>query len=178
MHKINVIGTSGSGKTTFSRQLAAILGYPYLEMDLIYWKPQWQEPSDDEFFAALRHKLVQPTWVLDGNYNRTAATKWKDVDTIIWIDYSFSRTLYQAITRAIKRTLSGKELWPETGNKESFRKSFMSSDSIILWTIKTYSKNRDRYLAIMNDKRYQHINFIQIRSPSEAHQFLERYSNK
>ncbi|HDY8086621.1 TPA: (d)CMP kinase, partial [Vibrio vulnificus] len=35
MKRINVIGTSGSGKSTFSRQLASKLKYPYLEMDAI-----------------------------------------------------------------------------------------------------------------------------------------------
>ena len=38
-------------------------------------------------------------WVLDGNYTRTTSIKWKEVDMVIWIDYSFLRTLFQAIHR-------------------------------------------------------------------------------
>lgn len=53
MKRINVVGTSGSGKSTFSQMLAETLEYPHLEMDAIYWKPNWQESSDDEFFTNL-----------------------------------------------------------------------------------------------------------------------------
>lgn len=35
--KINVVGTSGSGKSTFSRRLAAQLAIPYIEMDALFW---------------------------------------------------------------------------------------------------------------------------------------------
>ena len=53
MKKINVVGTSGSGKSTVSKLLAAKLNYPYIEMDAVYWKADWQEPSDEEFIAKL-----------------------------------------------------------------------------------------------------------------------------
>ena len=41
--KINVVGTSGSGKSTLARQLAERLDVPYIEMDRLYWRPEWQE---------------------------------------------------------------------------------------------------------------------------------------
>jgi len=33
IERINVIGASGSGKSTVGRQLAALLGLPYIELD-------------------------------------------------------------------------------------------------------------------------------------------------
>jgi hypothetical protein len=74
--------------------------------------------------------------VLDGNYNRSRPVKWRDVDLVVWVDYSFARTLRQAVWRAISRASRGQELWPGTGNCESFRRAFFSRDSIILWTSK------------------------------------------
>lgn len=177
MQRINVIGTSGSGKSTFSRRLAQTLGYPHLELDAIYWKPNWQEPDDDELFAALEQALAAPTWVLDGNYKRTTPVKWARVDTVIWLDYSFSLTMYRAITRAIKRSLSKKELWPGTGNVETFRKAFFSRDSIILWTMKTYRSNRRKYMAMLGDARYSHLQFVHIRSPKMARRYLNQISH-
>jgi gluconate kinase len=41
---------SGSGKTTFSRQLAAALDAPYIEMDALFWKPEWTESTDPELY--------------------------------------------------------------------------------------------------------------------------------
>ncbi|CAM3535932.1 topology modulation protein [Vibrio aerogenes CECT 7868] len=152
MNRVNVVGTSGSGKSTFSQQLAAKLGSPCLEMDALYWKPDWGEPDDDELFAKLQVALEATTsWVLDGNYTRTIPIKWATTDTVIWLDYSFSRTLFQAVRRAFRRSLSGEELWPGTGNVETFRKSFFSTDSIILWTLKTYRRNRLKYEKMIAD---------------------------
>ncbi len=48
--KINVIGTSGSGKSTFSCALAQKLAIPYIELDSLFWKPSWSGSSDAEFF--------------------------------------------------------------------------------------------------------------------------------
>ncbi|MGL6316461.1 adenylate kinase [Vibrio sp. WXL103] len=173
MKRINVVGTSGSGKSTFSRQLASSLGYQYIEMDAIFWKPNWQEPTDEEFFSALEGKLASDTWVLDGNYNRTGSVKWSRVDTVIWIDYSFARTIYQAVKRALVRSINQQELWENTGNVESFKKSFFSKDSIILWTLKTYKSNRARYQRLLANADYGHIKFVRITSPKEARAYIK-----
>ena len=173
MKKINVVGTSGSGKSTFSRRLAAKLSYPYLEMDAMFWKPNWEESSDEEFFAKLKGSLSQERWVLDGNYNRTVVIKWADVDYVIWIDYPFSRTVYQAVKRALFRSMTKTELWDKTGNIETFSKSFFSRDSVILWTLKTYNRNRVRYTEMFNDPKYSHIKFVRLESPKMAKKFID-----
>ena len=172
MNRINVVGTSGSGKSTFSRQLSALLKYPYLEMDSMFWKPNWTESSDKEFFEVLETALCAEKWVLDGNYTRTAPIKLAKLDTVIWIDYSFPRTIYQAFKRAFIRSLTKQELWKNTGNVESFKKSFFSKDSVLLWTLKTFKVNRARYSNMFNDPQYKHINFIRITSPKMAKAFL------
>lgn len=129
--KINIIGTSGSGKSTFGRRIAEALAIPYIEMDRLYWRANWQGTPDDEFLATLEKALAaSPDWVLDGNYNRTRDVKWRDVDLVVWIDRGFIRTLWQAVTRASRRAWHKQELWPGTGNRESFRRSFLSKDSI------------------------------------------------
>lgn len=172
MNRINVVGTSGSGKSTFSALLARELKCPHIEMDQLFWKSNWQESSDEEFFSRLEERLTLERWVLDGNYNRTRDIKWRNVDTVVWVDYSLWRTIFHAVTRALKRSIAGKELWPNTGNKETLKKSFFSKDSIILWTLKTYHSNRDRYVSDMEDPRYQHIRFVRLTTPAQARRFL------
>ena len=172
--KINVVGTSGSGKSTFARRLADTLGVPYIELDRLYWRANWQGTPDAAFMTRIAETLraAPDGWVLDGNYNRTREVKWREVDTIIWLDYGFGRTLYQAVKRAIARALSQQELWPGTGNRESLRQSFFSRESIVWWTIKTWRSNRRRYQADMTNPLFSHLHFVRLRSPAEARNYL------
>lgn len=169
--KINVIGTTASGKSTFGRELATKIDVPYIEMDAVFWGPNWQQPSDNVFFENLESAISSPHWVLDGNYSRTTDIKWKNIDTVIWLDYSFARTLYQSVSRAINRAYLKTELWPNTGNYESFGR-MISKDSIIWWCIKNYSKNRKRYLKVMNNPDYSHIEFVHLRTPQQAKEYI------
>jgi adenylate kinase family enzyme len=177
LRRINVIGTSGAGKSTFSKRLAEVLNYPYIEMDKIFWEPNWKWPSDEKFFSKLKSSLNQETWVLDGNYTRSVPIKWEQVDLIIWLDYSFPRTLIQAVKRAIIRSLTKEELWEGTENRESFTKSFLSKESIIWWTITTHKKNRLKYESYLMDPAFSHLKFIRLRSHAEAENFLKTLSH-
>jgi adenylate kinase family enzyme len=152
--RINVIGTSGSGKSTFSRQLAELLGVPYFEMDQLFWKPDWRQSSDEELLAKVAEATSGQAWVLDGNYTRTIPQKWKAVELVIWLDLSFPRTITRVTKRAISRSLTQQELWPGTGNRESLRKGFLSSDSVIWWAISTHKKNRNTYSTIFHSTAY------------------------
>ena len=161
--KINVVGTSGSGKTSFSRVLSELTEIKHIEIDRIFWGANWYWPPDEEFFENLS----------DGNYSRSIPIKWKDVEMIIWLDYSFIRTLFQAVGRAFNRALSKEELWPGTGNRESFRGSFFSKDSIILWTVKTHKKVKKKYLHYVKSDDYSHVKFVRLRSRADALDFLK-----
>lgn len=173
MKRINVIGTSGSGKSTFSRKLAGTLGYPCIEMDRIYWRPNWEEADDETFLAELQNSICGESWVLDGNYSKTQPVKWKSVDTVIWLDYGFLRTFYQVVCRSIERAVTKTELWPGTGNRESFRRTFFSRDSIVLWMLTSYRKNKKRYANLIAGNEYPHVKFIRISSPKQAREFVK-----
>lgn len=170
--RINVVGASGSGKSTFAKRLAARLDQPLIEMDALFWQPNWAEPPDEEFFARLRSALAQPRWVLDGNYDRTVPIKWQDVTAVVWLDYSLPRTLLQGVKRALIRAWTRAELWPGTGNRESFRLTFFSRKSVLLWSLRSHGRLRKRYGARMMDPAYAHIAFIRLRSPADARAFL------
>lgn len=170
---INVIGTSGSGKTTFSRKLSEILNIAHIEMDKLFWKPNWTMPDDDEFFLKLKNELDAGKWILDGNYKRTTSIKWQTTEVVIWLDYGFCRTFFQSFKRSINRSITKKELWEDTGNRESFTRTFFDKESILLWVIKTHRKSRKKYELAMSDKKYSGIKFIRLKSPADAEQFLK-----
>lgn len=161
-----------------SKRLCEILGHSYVEMDQLFWEPNWKFPLEEKFFEKLRAALDQEHWILDGNYTRTIPIKWERVEMVVWLDYSFSRTLTQAIKRALWRSMTKIELWPGTGNRESFRKSFFSRDSIIWWTITTHKKVRVKYEKCMADPKFAHIKFVRLRNHEEAENFLNEMKKK
>lgn len=167
--RINVVGTSGSGKSTFAKALANKLNYNYVEMDAIWWKENWQNISEQEFLLRLEEVLNYSAWVLDGNYTITTSVKWKNVQMVIWLDLPFYTTLYRAIKRAMVRAITKQEIWH--GNTETWGKLF-SKDSIVWWTITTYKKNVLKYEAIMKEPQFAHIQFVRLRSSKQVHKFL------
>lgn len=174
--RINVIGTSGSGKSTFSKQLSDITGYPHIQIDALFWKPNWEPSDDQEFLPLLESTLEQESWILDGNYQKTAPVKWKNVEAVIWLDYSYPLTFYRILKRTIKRSFTREKLWG-TNNREQFMKGFFSRESIIWWMMKTHSPYRKEYSLIMEVPEYAHIHFIRLKSPKEAQQFLDDLRN-
>lgn len=172
--RVNVVGASGSGKTTFARKLAAVLGHPLVEMDQLFWDKNWKNHPDDVFFARIEESLKGDRWIIDGNYDRTWRIKWKSATAVVWLDYSFTRNLFQSVRRAVVRAITREELWPGTGNRESFLRMFSKKDSIILWMIQTHSRIRERYSARAGDPAFKHIHFVRLRSPREAEEFLAK----
>jgi len=175
MKRINVVGISGSGKSTFSKALAEALRIPYVQMDQLFWKKNWEESSDEEFVAKIREVVSSDAWVLDGNYHgRTHSIKWERADMVVWLDYGFITTFVQLLKRSIVRAATGEELWPNTGNRESFRKTFLDRSSILLWFFRFYKLNQRRYSSAMHSNQFSNTPFIRIESRKQASLFLER----
>ncbi len=170
--RINVVGTSGSGKSTFGRQLAELLNLPFYEIDAIYWKPNWQQASDHELIEGVAKMTSQDRWVLDGNYSKTLPDKWRRVQLVVWLDLPFARTVCRVTCRTVRRIIARDEIWPGTGNCESFGKSFLSPDSVIWWAITTHRKNRKAYRDLMASSDYSHVEFVRLRSPRSVAKFL------
>ena len=53
MKRIIVIGGNGSGKTTFSLELAKKLKIPLIHLDQYFWKGNWENMSNNEFDSFL-----------------------------------------------------------------------------------------------------------------------------
>lgn len=170
--RVNVIGSSGSGKSTFARRLAELLASPYVELDALHWLPDWQEAADAEFSAKIAAAVSGERWVLDGNYSRCNELKWARVQTVIWLDYGFGLTLGRLLQRSLRRGLSAQELWPNTGNRESLWRLF-GRESMVLWLLKSYRPHRQRFSGYVRDPSLAHIRFVQLRSPRAAERFLD-----
>lgn len=170
--RINVVGTCGSGKTTVAKSLAGLLDVPRVELDALFWRPGWGEASDAELRAAVSEAAAGDAWVIDGNYSRVRDLIWPRADTVVWLDYPFSRVFGQLLKRTIRRAVLREPLWQ--GNRESLRKSLLSRESILLWAVKTHRRRRSQYRRLLADPQYGHLKVIRLRSPREAERWLRR----
>src|ERR1700759_4835391 len=68
MQRILVMGSSGSGKSTFAQRLSAITDIPMVSVDALFWRPGWVEPDRAEFRGLLAEAAPPPGWIMDGNY--------------------------------------------------------------------------------------------------------------
>ncbi|MBN1922322.1 MAG: adenylate kinase [Anaerolineae bacterium] len=170
MQRVNVIGTSGSGKTTMAYRLAQQLDIPHIEMDALFWGPNWTPVPEEVFRQRVAEALSGPAWVIDGNYSRLRTSIWERADTVIWLDYPLAVIMTQLMRRTLRRSMSREELW--NGNRESLRKSFFSRDSILLWALQTYGRRRQQYPALFRQPEYTHLTFIRLRSPKASAKWL------
>ena len=166
MERVIVVGTSCSGKTTLAQQISRALGAPHIELDAIHWKPNWQERPAEEFRQLVSEAAAGEEWVMDGNYSAGRDIVWGRATTIIWLNYPFRVVLWRALYRTTKRVINREELF--SGNRESFRQSFLSRDSIILWVLRTYRRRRREYRRVLDGGTFPHLRVIELRKPAEA----------
>ena len=72
--------------------------------------------------------------------------------------------------RSLLRSIKNEELWH--GNKETVWKHLFTRDSMILWTIRTFHKNREKYEELFGKDEYSHIKFVRLCTRKEVKDFL------
>ena len=83
MDKVMVVGSFGSGKSTFSRQLSKILKVHVYHLDMYFWKPNWQMMRYDEQIKIHKQLIQNNKWIIDGNDSSLFDEKINEADTII-----------------------------------------------------------------------------------------------
>lgn len=166
-----MVGTSGVGKTTLAARLSELTGAPHVELDALNWGPDWTERPRADFRADLAALIAGEAWVICGNYSRTRPMIMERVNVMIWLDYPRWRVTWQVLRRSIERAWTKRELW--AGNRESFRLTFFSRDSIIWWSVKHFANNRRKYRALFAELEHRpEIETVHLRSPSGTRRWL------
>ena len=88
----------------------------------------------------------------------------------VWLNYPFRVVLWRCLCRTIRRAITREELF--SGNRESFRKSFLSRDSIILWAVTSHRRVWREYRRIFDDGDFPHLRVIELREPAQARALL------
>jgi adenylate kinase family enzyme len=168
--RVVVVGTTCCGKTTFARRLAKALGVPHVELDALYWLPEWTPRQESEFRTLVRDALAGDRWVIDGNYGRLQDLIFNRATTLIWLNYSFPCVLFRGLKRTINRVLTGEAVY--AGNRESFRRAFLSKDSILWWLVTTHHRRCRRYRLIFCGSTHGNLEKLEFRRPTASERYL------
>jgi adenylate kinase family enzyme len=168
--RISIVGTSGSGKTTLAKALAAELGLPRIELDAINWQAGWRDLNGHdaaEFARRTAAATAADDWVCDGNYSVVRPIVWARATHLVWLDYSRWVIMPRVLRRSALRALDGRELWPGTGNRESWRR-WLDADHPIRWAWDSWPRNREKYGRLIDGEETAHMEVFQLRHPREA----------
>lgn len=97
--KIVIIGCSGAGKSTLAVALGKRLDIPVIHLDKMWWLPDWQHRTEEEFDELLEKVLLKDSWIIDGDYSRTFAKRLEYADYCIFLDYPPDICLESAYAR-------------------------------------------------------------------------------
>lgn len=102
MRRILVIGSGGSGKSSFARRLGTQLALPVIHLDRLYWQPGWVEPPAAQWAKQLDELTRQEAWVLDGNYSKTLAARLQACDAVVFLDRPRLVCLWRVLARGLR----------------------------------------------------------------------------
>lgn len=169
LRRVRVVGTTGSGKTTFARRLAGVLGVPHVELDEVFWGPGWEYRDLEEARADVRARTAGTAWVVDGNWGSRLDGALDTADTIVWLDYPRRVVMSRVVRRTLWRGATRQELWH--GNREQLS-SLLKRDpdqNIVLWAWRTHGRRAQQYAerAAAPDS-----DVVRLRSPREAERWV------
>ncbi|MES2215802.1 MAG: hypothetical protein V4481_00715 [Patescibacteria group bacterium] len=164
--KIVVVGISASGKSTFSRKLAAKINLPLTMVDSIMWKPGWQYIGDEEIAKKLQEVSSGTEWIVEGYITKEARPFVFDrADSIIYLNYSSAVSSIRYIQRWWKHRTNPRPELP--GSPEKFSFKFLR----LVWT-KGEALSLNKFLK---DSKYQN-KILYLKSHKQAQNFLKNYS--
>jgi adenylate kinase family enzyme len=172
--RICVVGTTGTGKSRLASALAERMQLPYIELDSLYWEPNWTHCCNEEMLQRAANATQGEAWVVDGNYSYLRDLTWPRAEAVVWLDYPLPLILWQLWKRTWKRVLTKELLWGT--NKERLWQQFFSKDSLFLWALKTYKRRKQTYGALITAPEYSSVVVKHFKSPRETENWLRSWS--
>jgi adenylate kinase family enzyme len=148
--RIIVIGSPGSGKSTFSGKLARITGIPLIHLDKEFWNYGWVETPKEEWVRKQENIILDGEWIIDGNYGGTLDRRIEKADTIICFQLNRVICILRYFKRVIVNLNKVRPDMPE-GCPEHFDFKFMK----YIWNFPKTSGRRN--IERLQKSRNKHI---------------------
>jgi len=171
--RIVVVGTTGAGKTTLARRIAARLELPHIELDALNWQSGWRDLTrhdPEEFVRRVAEAIEAETWVLDGNYGPVRDIVWQRATHLVWLDYERPVIMVRVIHRSLLRAVLRTELW--AGNRERWRQMLRPSHPI-RWAWSTWERRRRETAERLARREYANLAVLRLHRPREVQRALD-----
>jgi len=170
LERVVVVGTSGAGKSTTGAKLAARLGHPFVELDELFWGPNWKPKPEQEFLSLVRSAAAGERWVVAGNYATSRPEIWSRASAVIWLNFSLVVVLRRLLARTGRRLVRREVLWH--GNRESAWRTLFTRESIVWWAITTHNRRKAQFAELRAAGQYPQVRWYEFTRPAEVERFL------
>jgi len=171
-NRIVIVGTTSSGKSTLAKQLADKFGYDFIDLDALYWEPNWTEALFDIFRQRVEIATRSEKWIVAGNYHRVRDIIWPKAEVVIWLDYSLSRIFWQLTRRTFSRWWNKEHLWGTNYENLWTHFKLWSDESLFKWLFKTYWRRKREYPMLLALPEHQHLKSLHFKHPKETEIWL------
>jgi adenylate kinase family enzyme len=170
MKKIAVFGKPGSGKSTFSKQLAAQIGIKLYAMDSILYQADGKEIDLEAYTNIHEEVLSADSWLIEGFAPFTALGSFyrriEEADTLIYIDLPYFVSYWLVTKRLLKGLFKKPEGWPQGA---SIVKGSLSSYKTLRLCPKFWNRAFLRKLEAQSSNKKLYV----IRSLAQLNRFIE-----
>jgi adenylate kinase family enzyme len=172
--RIVVVGRTGSGKTTLARQLATALQVPHVELDALYFGPNFSTAPLGILRERTSTAIAGDRWVADGNKQAVRDLVWPRADTIVWLDYSLGVSLWRLGKRARWRTAQLTAEADRTVRRAALPGQLLAAAKGVLTALRSHAGQRREYIRLFAEPANQHLAVVRLRSPDAARAWLAR----
>lgn len=145
-NKIHIIGSVGSGKTTYAKKLSIQTGIQYYELDNMVWKriegSRDIRRSVEERNEHLATILQLDKWIIEGVHHTWVKSSLDHADFIIFLDTPYGKRNYRIIKRFI-RQIVGIE-------KANYTPTFKMFINMFKWNAYFENKSKPEILKLLD----------------------------
>jgi hypothetical protein len=172
--RILIIGRTGSGKTTLARELSAAIGVPHVELDALYFGPNFSTVPLSLLRSRTSVAIAGDRWVTDGNKSAVRDLVWPRADSVIWLDYPLVVSLWRLGKRALWRTSVLRVQAAETSGKSGLPGQFLLAAKGVLTALRSHTGQRREYPKMFAEPGNHHLAVVRLRSAGVTRRWLAR----
>lgn len=172
VQRVHLVGSSGAGKTTLGRLIAARLALPFVDLDELFWEPGWVDVGHAELSRRLSPRVAGPGWVVAGNYGPTTEPQlWPRLTHLVVLDLPLPLLMARTLWRTLRRGVTREPCC--NGNRESLTRLF-DRQGVVRYLWRNGPRRRRRFAAIEREPALAHARVVVLRSPAEVRRFVRQ----